>query len=93
MNTEPTSLRLDVDAKKAAYAVFKKVGLKPAQAMNLFLPQVALNQGCTGSNARRVFDGTSGDVRNRIGRWTSSRSSMSCWWKGRLYLHKITTTI
>ena len=45
METEPTSLRLDSDAKKAAYAVFKEVGLKPAQAVNLFLRQVALNKG------------------------------------------------
>ncbi|MCF6284736.1 MAG: type II toxin-antitoxin system RelB/DinJ family antitoxin [Candidatus Hydrogenedentes bacterium] len=45
MGTEPTSLRLDTDAKKAAYAIFAKVGLKPAQAVNLFLRQVALNNG------------------------------------------------
>ncbi len=45
MATEPTSLRLDADAKKAAYAVFAKVGLKPAQAVNLFFRQVALNNG------------------------------------------------
>ncbi len=45
MSTEPTNLRLDADAKKAAYAVFKKVGLKPAQAVNLFLRQVALHKG------------------------------------------------
>ena len=45
MTTEPTSLRLDADAKKAAYAVFEEVGLKPAQAVNLFLRQVALHKG------------------------------------------------
>ena len=45
MSTEPTSLRLDTEAKKAAYAVFKEVGLKPAQAVNLFLRQVALQKG------------------------------------------------
>ena len=45
MNTESTSLRLDINAKKAAYAIFEEVGLKPAQAMNLFLRQVALNKG------------------------------------------------
>lgn len=45
MDTEPTSLRLDAEAKKAAYVVFEKVGLKPAQAMNLFLHQVALHKG------------------------------------------------
>ena len=45
MTTEPTSLRLDVDAKEAAYAIFKKVGLKPTQAFNLFLKQVVLKGG------------------------------------------------
>lgn len=45
MKTESTSLRLDADAKKAAYAVFEEVGLKPAQAVNLFLRQVALHRG------------------------------------------------
>ena len=45
MKSEPTSLRLDADAKKAAYAVFEEVGLKPAQAVNLFLRQVALHKG------------------------------------------------
>ncbi|MDR4498103.1 MAG: type II toxin-antitoxin system RelB/DinJ family antitoxin [Candidatus Scalindua sp.] len=45
MTTEPTSLRLDVEAKKKAYKVFAKVGLKPAQAFNLFLRQVALRGG------------------------------------------------
>ena len=45
MKTEPTSLRLDADAKKRAYKVFSKVGLKPTQAFNLFLRQVALRGG------------------------------------------------
>ncbi len=45
MTTEPTNLRLDVDAKKKAYKIFSKVGLKPAQAFNLFLRQVALRGG------------------------------------------------
>tara|TARA_R110002072_G_scaffold208290_12_gene365787 strand:+ start:499 stop:753 length:255 start_codon:yes stop_codon:yes gene_type:complete len=45
MTTEPTSLRLDSDAKKQAYAVFEQVGLKPTQAINLFLKQVALHRG------------------------------------------------
>lgn len=45
MTTTPTNLRLDEEAKKAAYAVFQKVGIKPAQAFNLFLRQVALRQG------------------------------------------------
>ena len=45
MSTESTSLRLDLKVKKQAYAVFKKVGLKPSQAINLFLKQVALHGG------------------------------------------------
>lgn len=45
MATEPTSLRLDSEAKREAYAVFEQVGLKPAQAINLFLQQVALTRG------------------------------------------------
>lgn len=45
MTTEPTNLRLDSSAKKRAYKVFAKVGLKPAQAVNLFLRQVALQGG------------------------------------------------
>lgn len=45
MTTEPTSLRLDSDAKRQAYAVFEQVGLKPTQAINLFLKQVALRGG------------------------------------------------
>ncbi len=45
MTTESTSIRLDADAKKEAYAIFEKVGLKPTQAINLFLRQVALRGG------------------------------------------------
>lgn len=45
MTTEPTNMRLDTEAKKQAYAVFEQVGLKPAQAFNLFLQQVALHRG------------------------------------------------
>ena len=45
MTNEPTSLRLDSDAKKQAYAIFEQVGLKPTQAINLFLKQVALRGG------------------------------------------------
>ena len=45
MSTEPTSLRLDAEAKKLAYPIFEKIGIKPAQAINLFLRQVALNRG------------------------------------------------
>lgn len=45
MATEPTNLRLDVETKKAAYAVFNEVGIKPTQAINLFLRQVVLHGG------------------------------------------------
>ncbi len=45
MTTEPTNLRLDIEAKKQAYEIFAQVGLKPAQAINLFLRQVALRGG------------------------------------------------
>lgn len=45
MSTEPTSLRLDAEAKKKAYAIFEALGLKPTQAINLFLNQVALRKG------------------------------------------------
>lgn len=45
MATDPTNIRLDTDAKKKAYAIFATVGLKPAQAINLFLRQVALRGG------------------------------------------------
>lgn len=45
MATEPTNLRLDPEAKDRAYAVFNQIGLKPAQAFNLFLHQVALQGG------------------------------------------------
>lgn len=45
MVTEPTNLRLDADTKAKAYEVFEQIGLKPAQAFNLFLRQVALQKG------------------------------------------------
>ena len=45
MATEPTNLRLDVETKRAAYAVFEEVGIKPTQAINLFLRQVVLHGG------------------------------------------------
>lgn len=45
MPTEPTNLRLDIEAKRKAYAVFAKVGIKPAQAVNMFFHQVNLHNG------------------------------------------------
>ena len=43
--TEPTTYRLDKEIKENAYAVFQQLGLKPSQAVNLFLSQVALRGG------------------------------------------------
>lgn len=45
MVTEPTNLRLDADSKAKAYEIFAQIGLKPTQAFNLFLRQVALQKG------------------------------------------------
>lgn len=45
MTTEPTNIRLDTEAKAQAYAVFEQIGIKPAQAVNLFLRQVAMQGG------------------------------------------------
>lgn len=45
MATEPTNLRLDAEIKAEAYEVFNTIGIKPAQAFNLFLRQVALQKG------------------------------------------------
>ena len=45
MVTEPTNLRLDADTKAQAYEIFAQIGLKPTQAFNLFLRQVALQKG------------------------------------------------
>jgi len=43
--TEPTTFRIDKSIKTDAYAVFKQLGLKPSQAINLFLSQVAMRGG------------------------------------------------
>jgi len=45
MATEPTNLRLDADMKAEAYEIFNRIGIKPAQAFNLFLRQVTLHKG------------------------------------------------
>lgn len=45
MATEPTNIRLDSEAKEQAFAIFEQIGIKPAQAINLFLRQVALRGG------------------------------------------------
>ena len=43
--TEPTTFRIDKTIKMDAYAVFKQLGLKLSQAINLFLSQVVLRGG------------------------------------------------
>ncbi len=45
MATEPTNIRLDAQIKAEAFAIFKQIGMKPAQAVNLFLRQVTLQGG------------------------------------------------
>lgn len=43
--TEPTSYRVDKSIKSDAHAIFAQLGLKPSQAINLFLRQVVLRGG------------------------------------------------
>lgn len=45
MTTEPTNIRLDTDAKEKAWQIFDELGMKPAQAFNLFIRQVSLQGG------------------------------------------------
>ena len=42
MSTESTTYRIDKTVKENAYSIFKQIGLKPSQAINMFLAQVAL---------------------------------------------------
>ena len=43
--SEPTSYRIDSEAKKRAYEIFEQIGLKPSQAVNLFFHQVVIQGG------------------------------------------------
>jgi len=43
--TEPTSYRVEKNVKSDAHAIFAELGLKPSQAINLFLRQVVLRGG------------------------------------------------
>ena len=43
--TESTTYRVDKIVKREAYEIFRQIGLKPSQAINLFLSQVALRGG------------------------------------------------
>lgn len=45
MTTEPTNIRLDTEAKEKAWQIFDELGMKPAQAFNLFIRQVSLQGG------------------------------------------------
>jgi|LUMT01.1.fsa_nt_gb addiction module RelB/DinJ family antitoxin len=42
--TEVYQIRLDSDEKKLAFAVFRQLGLTPAQAIRMFFRQVVLTQ-------------------------------------------------
>lgn len=42
--TEVYQIRLDSEEKKQAFAVFKQLGLTPAQAVRMFFRQVVLTQ-------------------------------------------------
>ena len=45
MSKESTSMRLDKDIKERSYAIFRDLGVKPTQAMEMFLSQVILHKG------------------------------------------------
>ena len=42
MAKEQANFRLDAEAKKRAYAVFKQMGIKPTDAVNMFIHYVAI---------------------------------------------------
>jgi addiction module RelB/DinJ family antitoxin len=42
MAKEQVNFRLDGEAKKKAYAVFKQLGIKPTDAVNMFIHHVAM---------------------------------------------------
>lgn len=42
MSKEQTNFRIDATAKKEAYAVLAKLGLKPTDAVNMFMHHIAL---------------------------------------------------
>ena len=43
--TEQVNVRIEPEVKKAAEAVFRKLGLTPSQAVKMFYRQAALQQG------------------------------------------------
>ena len=42
MGKEQANYRLDAEAKRKAYAVFKQIGIKPTDAVNMFIHHVAM---------------------------------------------------
>lgn len=42
MDKEQANYRLDSEAKRRAYAVFKQMGIKPTDAVNMFIHHVAM---------------------------------------------------
>jgi DNA-damage-inducible protein J len=42
MQKEQANYRIDADAKKQAYAVLGKIGIKPTDAVNMFMHHIAL---------------------------------------------------
>lgn len=42
-NTEQSNYRLDKEAKAKAYAIFAQIGLKPTDAVNMFMHYVAMH--------------------------------------------------
>lgn len=42
MGKEQDNYRLDAEAKRKAYAVFKQIGIKPTDAVNMFFHHVAM---------------------------------------------------
>ncbi len=42
MAKEQANFRLDSEAKKKAYEVFKQIGIKPTDAVNMFIHHVAM---------------------------------------------------
>jgi DNA-damage-inducible protein J len=42
MATEQTNFRIDSEAKREAYAVLQRIGLKPTEAVNMFMNHIAM---------------------------------------------------
>ena len=42
MNKEQTNFRIDRNAKQKAYAVLHQIGLKPTDAVNMFMHHIAM---------------------------------------------------